>query len=204
MTTPKIYEIAALDAVADVLRRAPQKILPYIERAMFGIVRDIQQRLAVYPPSTAANRPGRVDNRGRPMGYYERGRGWWYPVMRAQTLGGKLGASFGAELADRAEKRHGIKSIPTKVVGYKLESGGTSEMLGRSWDAQVETGADYVLGVIANNASYAPYVQGVEQSALHASRNWKTIDGVIDASMPDIEQLLNEAVDEYIKDLLDS
>lgn len=197
----KIINFKAMDTISDALKNAPEKILPILTRAMTLIARTIQANVAEYPPATDANRPGRTNADGEPLGYYERGRGWWYPVMRQETLGSNLGVLFGAELVSKAGKRHRIKSIRTKAVGYKLKQGGTSQMLGRSWDSRVETGDNYVLGVISNNADYAPYVQGDEQAAIHAGRGWLTIDDAITASMPEIERLLDEAVDEYLKSL---
>lgn len=199
----KIINLKAMDIISDALKNAPEKILPILTRTMTLIARTVQANVAEYPPATDANRPGRTNADGEPLGYYERGRGWWYPVMRQETLGGNLGALFGAEKASGAGKRHKIKNIRTKAVGYKLAKGGTSEMLGRSWDSTVKTGDDYVLGIISNNASYVPYVQGDEQAAIHAKRGWQTIDTAIAASMPEIERLLDEAVDEYLKSLLE-
>lgn len=194
----KIINLKAMDTISDALKNAPEKILPILTRAMTLITRTVQANIAEYPPATDANRPGRANAAGEPLGYYERGRGWWYPVMREKTLGGNLGVLFGAELTSGAGKRYKIKSIRTKAVGYKLANGGTSEMLGRSWDSRIETTDNYVLGVISNNTSYAPYVQGDEQAAIHAARGWQTIDNAIIVSMPEIERLLDEAVDEYL------
>jgi hypothetical protein len=63
----------------------------YLADAMQDALFTIQGEIgyASYPPATEANRPGRVDQDGNPMGYYERGRGWWYPVKRTQPWVGR-------------------------------------------------------------------------------------------------------------------
>lgn len=49
--------------------------------------------IAVYPPATEANKPGRTDAKGKPLGYYVRGTGWYSPSGRvyanSETLGRK-------------------------------------------------------------------------------------------------------------------
>lgn len=51
----------------------------------------VKGKIAKYPPATAANKPGRFDAKGKPMGWYERGMGWHSPsgrvYARSETLG---------------------------------------------------------------------------------------------------------------------
>ncbi len=196
--TEKALVIEGFDELLKALKESPKKVMPYLKQAMTLSVRAVQERVSEYPPSSEANRPGRVDKNGRPMGYYERGRGWWYPVMARKTLGGNLGVSVGAQTAKQAARRFKAKSVPT-VAGYKLAAGGTSEMLGRSWDAQVIEQENTVLGIIGNNASYAEYVQGNQQAAVHAARGWKTVDKALEESLDDINEAFGRALQEYLE-----
>lgn len=98
------------------LEEAPEKVIPFLFDAMTDVVFLVQSEVgyASYPPSTEANMPGRFDADGNPMGYYERGRGWWYPVLRTSTLGGKNSVGEGAQDIASAYRRHKIpaKNIP--------------------------------------------------------------------------------------------
>ena len=201
MSDPSTIEIKGFEELLKALREAPEKVMPYLSKAMHLSVRAVQARVAEDTPSSAANQPGRVDEEGKPMGYYERGRGWWYPVLQSRTLGSEIGVAFGAETAKRAAKRHKVKSIPT-VAGYKLAGGGLSERLGAKWDTQVIEQDEGILGVIGNNVSYADYVQGARQSKLHEARGWQTVQKALDASMDEIYEFFGDAVDEYTKNEL--
>lgn len=135
-----------------------------------------------YPPATAANRPGRwtTDAHGyaRAQGFYERGRGYWSPIMQKKTLyqsslGGKILKSKGVQLAKGTQK--GI------VAGYKLTA--TSERLREAWAVSfLSNGAR-----ATNKASYAPYVHGEEQSSLMDVIGWEKmrvhVQAAIDSGM---------------------
>jgi hypothetical protein len=152
--------------------------------AMEQAVALLHDAVATYPPSTEANQPGRFSLKTkRPMGYYERGRGWWYPVQRDKSLPEKLGKSRGAV---KAKKRTG-------VVGYKLAGGGQSELLGRKWTSKVTKADDGLVGEIGTNVSYAPYVQGERQNRIHARRGWPTLDGTVDRLAEDIIKIFEDA-----------
>lgn len=101
----------------DAIEKAPQQVRTYLTDAMQDVLFMIQGEIgyASYPPATEANQPGRVDADGEPMGYYERGRGWWYPVKNAATLGGVNGVAEGAQDVYSAYRRHKMrtKDIPT-------------------------------------------------------------------------------------------
>jgi hypothetical protein len=123
--------------------------------------------LRAYPPATASNRPGRwtggLSGMPRPMGYYERNRGAWYPIMTERTLynRGRLGKARGT-IAAPARVRN-------SVAGYRLRA--TSQMLGKRWRVtRTAVGA-----LLTNAASYAAVVHDAEQQArIHAAHGWMT------------------------------
>jgi hypothetical protein len=59
-------------------------VAPAIRSAIQAATLYYKGKIAIYPPATAANRPGRVDANGRPMGYYIRGTGY-FNAAGAQT-----------------------------------------------------------------------------------------------------------------------
>lgn len=189
-----VLEIKGFDELLKALKESPRRVMPYLKKAMTRSVRAAQERVAEYPPATEANQPGRISMKThKPMGYYERGRGWWYPLMTDRTLGGKMGKSLGQIKAGAKIKRL------TSVKGYRLESGGESEMLGRSWDAQIIELKDTIIGIVGNNTSYADYVQGDKQSRIHSARGWPTVDKALEESQDDINTYFGEALDEFLK-----
>jgi len=197
MTDPNIIQIEGLEKLLDALEKTPEVIVPLLKDAMNKSVRAIQARVAEYPPSTEANQPGRISVKTHePMGYYERGRGWWYPIMRPWTdAGQKVGKAFG--MIEASSKIR----MATQVQGYKLAGGGKSEMLGKSWTVAVGAGKDGVVGEIGNNTSYAPWVQGDKQWNVHAKRGWKTLDTALEESMDDINGFFGDALDEWTKSI---
>lgn len=140
--------------------------------------------LREYPPATEANQPGRVDPlMGRPVGYYERGAGWWYPIYKSQAVTGKrLGI---------------VKHIPT-LQGYKLRR--SSELLAKRW-AQTVIGnqqAGFVEAVVGNNASYADFVQGERQADFHAGRGWETVDAAVEKLDMEYDEILSKMIDDVV------
>ena len=194
---PSLLDIQGFDELLKALEEAPEKVLPLLEKAMQKSVRVVQARVAEYPPSTEANQPGRFSvATQRPMGYYERGRGWWYPIMRPWTdAGQKLGKAYGMIDAPARIRK------ATAVQGYKLAGGGESETLGKSWAVNVQSGPEGVLGEIGNNASYARYVQGDRQWNVHAKRGWITLDSAVQDSKEDIDGFFQEALEEWLKNM---
>ena len=80
----------------------PEKFPQYVEPAMSNIMGEFKTEMEVYAPESEANAPGRTDRNGEPMGYYERGRGWWYPVKGRDTIlqaGRLVGAGKGLSRA---------------------------------------------------------------------------------------------------------
>lgn len=195
----KTLEIKGFDELLKALKDAPQIARPLLEEAMTKSLSQIHDELAQYPAATEANQPGRVDADGNPKGYYERGRGWWYPVLKRSTLGSKLGVGSGAETAKRAAKRNQVKNIPT-VTGYKL-SKQRSEVLGKKWSTKVVFNETGVLGEIGTLVSYADYVQGDKQADFHAARNWETANAVLERTSPQIEKNFAEAAQKLIDQL---
>ena len=131
-----VLDYSSLLEFAAELERSPETVLPFATKAMEESVAVIQDSVATYPPETAANAPGRVDKHGRPMGYYERGKGWWRPLIRPTTVlahgtmaGGKYGKSIGRGV-------YVAKGVHGNVAGYKLDA--TSEQLGKSWTSAVD------------------------------------------------------------------
>ncbi len=195
----KVLEIKGFDELLRALKDAPQLARPLLEAAMTKSLSQLHDELAQYPAASEANQPGRMDADGSPKGYYERGRGWWYPVRNRSTLGENLGVAYGAETAKRAAKRNQVKNIPT-VTGYKL-SKQRSEALGKKWTTQIVSTETGIRGEIGTLVSYADYVQGNQQADFHAARNWETANAVLERATPQIEKNFAEAVEKLVEQL---
>lgn len=191
----------------EAFKTAPKDFLPYLTDAMQDVLFIVQGTLgyAGYPASTAANMPGRVDQFGDPLGYYERGRGWWYPVKRHETLGGKNSVSEGVQTLDAAGRRHKIKVKHIAVVGYKLAKNkngvpGTSEVLGKSWTTRVTTSQEEVQGEVGTPVTYANNVQGFDIPEYMQAIGWLDMDTRLAGVMPEIEKRLDNALADYLAD----
>jgi hypothetical protein len=194
--TTKTLDIEDLTKFEKAITEAPEVALPIIEKAMTKSLFLIQDVVATYPPATEANQQGRYSLvTKRPMGYYERGRGWWYPVMRQTSLPDRLGKTRGAV---KAKKLAG-------VAGYKLAGGGESELLGRKWTGETEVQdlerQTVVVGTVGNTVSYSEYVQGRKQNRLHKARGWPTLDGTIDKLDDQLNEIFLAAADELLDKL---
>ena len=213
---PTGIELKGFDELASALQRAPDIAKPIIERAMANSLDVIEGRLKSEPDATEANRPGRwkevklkSGNRSlRPMGYYERHKGYWYPVMKKETLGeGRVLKSEGRMTARRARGLYDMAGTGG-VAGYKLAKGksgepGTSEYLTQHWAREVKWNATAVIGVLKNSVSYAFPVEGPingepgkTQSKLMAKIGWPAMDTTIEASRGDIQAIFEKAVDD--------
>lgn len=74
----------------------------------------------------------------------------------------------------------------------------TSETLGRRWTHEVD--ADGKRGVVGNNASYGPYVQGAEQQvAFHAARGWETDKQVAEREQDKIVHFFEDEIEDLTK-----
>lgn len=83
-----------IEGLADLLKKIDTLAqLRQVQGAIRAAALHVKGKVAVYPPETAANKPGRTDRRGRPMGWYERGAGWHSAsgklYARSETLGRK-------------------------------------------------------------------------------------------------------------------
>lgn len=167
-----------------------------LREAVGVVLNNIWRQVAQYPPATEANQPGRFSLvTHRPMGYYERGRGWWYPVMSKAALGEKQTKARGALNAPRAVK------FVSKVMGYKLAGGGKSEALGRHWAMSLAANPARIAGTLYNGASYAGYVQGDVQNRLHAARGWQTVDQVVQTQRGDITATIQQAILDFLMEV---
>jgi hypothetical protein len=203
MADERVIDFSDVTRFNDALAKSPQAFIPFATQAMTESVRLIQGGMSEYPPSTEANQPGRFSLKtGKPMGYYERGRGEWYPIMTRETLkaaaGGKFGKTRGVVNASKFQR-----SV-SRVQGYKLAAGGASEQLGKSWATNIQASDVGVTGEVGTNTSYAPYVQGDEQSGVLAHYGWDThrMDVVVDELMPDLDSIWDAAVDQFVQALI--
>jgi len=183
------------DQLLKALQTAPERAIPLATQAMNISVKLLSGRLKQYPGETAANQPGRVDKDGQPLGYYERHRGWWYPVKRLATLPAVRKKTRGARR---------VKGV-AGVVGYKLAKNkngqpGTSEFLGQKWTDQVQRSGLGVVGIVGNTASYAVPVEGPRdlQSSAMSSIGWVALDDALAEVMPDIDRAFADAVDQLL------
>lgn len=81
-------EIKGLEALAQKLN-----LLPALKAGIKAAAAHVKGKIAIYPPKTAANTPGRRDSHGRKMGWYIRHRGGFSSSGRqtssSETLGQK-------------------------------------------------------------------------------------------------------------------
>ena len=201
---PDNIDIPGFEKFIKALKETPETVTPFAVDAMTKSVRAVQARVDEYPPATEANQPGRYSTKThRPMGYYERGRGWWYPVMKpwtVQAAGMTAGKAAGKEKAAYGKAYGVLKARKSAgVAGYKLAAGGTSEMLGKSWTVKVRVFKGLVTGEIGTGTSYADAVQGSRQAHYHAARGWTTIDTALAESEDDIQQFFSQAIQEWLE-----
>ena len=154
----------------------PDGFLPFLDRAMANTLTAFQAVAEIYAPESEANRPGRVDENGDPMGYYERGRGWWYPLLTHNTMGM---AEEIPVIGPHSKSPTTLKSIKTLAIGIKGVAGykliPNSQQMHDRWTWDVNHSSGEVIGHLMNSATYSPYVQGMEQDPLHRVRGWSTV-----------------------------
>lgn len=178
----------------------PAGLMPFLSGAMENIL-DVYQAVAEgYPPESDANRPGRVDQEGNPVGYYERGRGWWSPRVGHKEFG--LDSKFPSLKPNaKAPYTMGAMSLLAtgfiRVTGYKLTP--SSQQLHDRWVRDVEQAAQDVLGRLRNMATYSSYVQGLDQIPLHAARDWQTVEENWNRNevQSTVNDETNQAIDRY-------
>lgn len=145
-----------------------------------------------YPSSSEANTPGRFNPKTRrPMGYYLRGQGWFYPIMQRANVD---------ETAATASKRAGFArgvSRSFQVAGYKLRA--TSERYGTQFYTRASSGGGYVSVVIGNRASYATYLGFRRQARIPAARGWRKLGDIAFERRGEIAAIVREHIVEAIK-----
>jgi hypothetical protein len=194
---PEPIEIDGFDQLRAALIVIPDTARPIIEKAVSKACYAVVGQLKEYPPATEANRPGRKTKRGRPMGYYERGRGSWYPVMRRETI---LASGVNVNGKMRYGKTRGVIKARSgsDVAGYKLSRGGRSQQLGKHWAVHVSTTQAGIEGIIGTTVSYAKPVH-VNQPPIFAIRGWKTVKQAFALAHDDIVAAFEDAADEIAR-----
>lgn len=153
----------------------PQGFMPVLADSMESILEVYKNVAWDYAPESEANRPGRTDEYGMPQGFYERGRGWWYPVITHNTL------ALEKELPVVGPHSKGPKTLRAlaliarnlNAVGYKLIE--SSEQMHDRWMTEVSQENNDVIGTLSNSASYSNYVQGMDRIDLHKRRGWQDV-----------------------------
>lgn len=194
------FVVEGFDSLERGLEQAPELAMREITAAMQRSVLTLQGWIAVYPPESEGNLPGRVKvvtrngrTRAEPLGYYERGRGWWYPLKRRPE--GKVGKRLGTQrLSKKQAEALGMLGV---VAGYRLRR--TSERLGTRWTSEVVVRADAVIGEVGTVVGYADAVQGAGQRDIFAERKWGTIDQALAACEDDIVGYFEQAAENVAK-----
>lgn len=88
-------------------------VAPAIKSAIQAAILYYKGKIAIYPPATAANRPGRVDSKGRPMGYYVRGTGYFNAAGTQTSYSETLGRRW-----TTATKNNGYTGIVGNNASY--------------------------------------------------------------------------------------
>ncbi len=173
----------------------PEGLLPHLEDAMQTIMAEFVARASVPAPESEANKPGRIDQDGRPMGYYERGRGWWYPILTKNMLAKGI-PSVGRH--SKAPHTMGAMMLRARrnlnAAGYRLSP--TSEQMEDNWQAEISLERDEVIGELMNFASYSGFVQGYEQIQLHKERGWQNVQSTWNSD--EMQAVVSEATDRAI------
>ena len=194
-----VLDTTAWEKFAQKAYAVDKACMPIFTAAIKSMAEVTAGELREYPESTAANQPGRISPiTGRPLGYYERHRGWWYPVMRERTLAGLNKKTLGV-------MKSKVTHLP--VAGYKLAKNkkagkrGTSELMGMKWVTEVTQNeqAGFVEAVIGNTASYEQYVQGDRQSRKMAAIGWRSAEQAAEKLTPQYEEIMAQAVDDIVK-----
>jgi hypothetical protein len=191
---PQVMFVDGFDDLYNAVAQADQQAYPFVVKAMDQASLAIIGEVKPYPPETAANHPGRIGQDGRPLGYYQRGEGWYYPIYnRASIKGIRSGRASGIN------RKVGVAGA-FGAVAFK-RSKKTSEELGRSWAHRIRMEGSEIVSDVGNNASYVLPVQGPinEQSKVMSAIGWEKIDDALDKVLPDIDAAFSDAADEIIQ-----
>lgn len=89
----------------------------------------------------------------------------------------------------------GMKVYPSPPSGSRYRRTGT---LGRRWTHEVTGGGNSLTGKVGNNTAYGPWVQSDGfQASIHQGR-WQTDKQVLDASVPTITLLFENAAADFL------
>ena len=201
MADPVEITILYDDPLFEQAMNEPAGAFPALADAMTPIMSAYEDRASVYAPESEANQPGRFSLvTQKPMGYYERGRGWWYPLLTHRTIDLTKEVPL-LRLNPKAPHTAGMKTLMAagipQVAGYRLIE--NSEQMHDKWSFDVEVVADEIIGHMVNTASYSALVQGMEQTRLHQARDWQTFIDVweSDAMQEIVYQETDKAISTY-------
>lgn len=90
-------------------------------------------------------------------------------------------------------------AIPNKVIDFPYRRGmsGGSQALGRKWTTKFEDRGK--TGVVGNNVSYGPFVQGDKQSAFHRAGGWKTTREVAQDEAEKVRAYVLNAIRDHLR-----
>jgi len=146
-------------------------LLPLLSEVAEDYGSALYEVMQPYPPPTIANSPDNPKGRWYERGYGERWR------RRNGSIGGR---PTSGQLGDRWTR--------------------TTETLGEDEvDATVENIAQNAI----SGAYYPTYVQGEveDQSRVHQSIGWKSVDTGLSETEPTLDRLLDEALDKFLEAL---
>lgn len=150
----------------------------FAEAGLTAMVEHVRNELMDYPPTTEANAPGRVKTIGArqvPIGYYERGRGYWSPRILRETIREHIQAAGGRGKSRKVIGAPRAVQSVARVAGYVLT--GFSEQLNRKWTIASRSKAEVVLGT---NVSYARFAQDAEKQARWMKKyGWITVQEIL-------------------------
>ncbi|MBU1747917.1 MAG: hypothetical protein KKA73_09525 [Chloroflexi bacterium] len=129
------------------------------------------------------------------------------------AMGEAAGQLLRGELAQYPPRRYGVKNPPRTAkqrrfihwairqgiieIPYRRGISPGSEALGRSWTVETRTlgGASVeTMVTVGTRASYAPLVQGDDQTTMHQGTGWPTDKRVAERKLPDIVRLAEDMV----------
>jgi hypothetical protein len=102
------FKVTGIEALSKRLNVAPA-----IKSAIQAAILYYKGKIAIYPPATDANKPGRTDAKGRPMGYYVRGTGYFNAKGEQTSYSETLGRRWTTET-----KNNGYTGIVGNNASY--------------------------------------------------------------------------------------
>jgi hypothetical protein len=165
---------------SQLLERADEMFMPYIQKALFASLEIIKSVISVYPPQPDRMRSGHLNR-------YVRGQGV-YPASAFQENPSKPG---------------GYETKRVSRGQIKL----TSQMMDKKFRENVTSSGGSLSGDLYNDATYSGWVIGPKkgdphQVSFHAETGWVNADDAIDISSPKIEEVFNQAVDDFMREMV--